>query len=83
MILSEFKKEQVKIKKAFREKAAVYILTAFGLVAGLAWNEAIKSFIEVFFPLSSGGVFVKFLYAVLVTTLLVFITVYIIKPPSK
>ena len=37
------------INKKVTEKMFGYILTAFGLVAGLAWNDAIKSLIEYFF----------------------------------
>ncbi|PIQ66910.1 MAG: hypothetical protein COV95_01600 [Candidatus Zambryskibacteria bacterium CG11_big_fil_rev_8_21_14_0_20_40_24] len=50
---------------------------AFGLVAGLAWNDAIKEFIEVIFPLSKDTVAVKFLYAVLVTVVVVILIRYL------
>jgi hypothetical protein len=79
----EIKKDYINLRNKIEESAVGYILAAFGFVAGLAWNEAIKSSIELFFPLSGGGVFMKFIYAVSVTILLVFVTVYVIKPKIK
>ena len=38
--LQKIKQEGAELKKEVREKTLGYILTAFGLVAGLAWNEA-------------------------------------------
>ncbi|MDP1884245.1 MAG: DUF5654 family protein [Candidatus Moranbacteria bacterium] len=68
-----------KFKEELRNKSFSYITTAFGLVAGLAWNEAIKALIERFFPMSTGGMIAKFIYAIVITILLVFISVYILK----
>ena len=68
-----------KFSKELRRRAFGYITTAFGLVAGLAWNEAIKALIENFFPLSQSGMIAKFVYAVFITVLLVFISVYILR----
>lgn len=49
---------------------------AFGLVAALAWNDAIQSFVkdyvEVYIP--GAGIYSKFIYAFVVTLLIVFIT---------
>jgi len=60
-----------------RAKTATYIGTAFGLVAGLAWNDAIKALIESVFPLTRNTVAVKFLYAILVTVVVVVLIRYI------
>ncbi|PIR06003.1 hypothetical protein COY65_00255 [Candidatus Jorgensenbacteria bacterium CG_4_10_14_0_8_um_filter_39_13] len=54
-------------------------MAAFGLVAGLAWNEAIKSLIEYIFPLSRNTLLLKFVYAILITLILVFISIYLVK----
>lgn len=67
-----------KFKEELRKRSFGYITTAFGLVAGLAWNEAIKAFIERFFPMSTGGMIAKFVYAIVITITLVFISVYIL-----
>lgn len=60
-----------------------YMTAALGLVAGLAWNDAIKSLIEGFFPLNKESIWIKFLYAFLVTLVVVLITKYILKPEAK
>ena len=75
-----------------REKSAGYMTAAFSLVAGLAWNDAIKSFIEYAFPFSkSGSVFAKFIYAILITGIVILISHYLLQgtddkkeiPPKK
>lgn len=68
-----------KFHEELRRRSFGYITTAFGLVAGLAWNEAIKAVIENFFPMDKGGMIAKFVYALFITILLVFISVYILK----
>jgi hypothetical protein len=60
------------------KKVTEYILAAFGLVAGLAWNEAIKALIEYWFPLNTNGIIAKFAYALLMTIILVGITTYLV-----
>ena len=68
--LQEFRRETGK-------QTMSYIMAAFGVVAGLAWNDAIKSFIEYIFPLKAGNIAAKFFYAILITIILVLITRYI------
>ena len=67
------------LKKEVKDKTIGYLLAAFGFVAGLAWNEAIKSAIDQFFPNLSGGVLIKFVYAALVTVVVVLASVYLLK----
>lgn len=67
-------KKRLAIRAQIREKTTGYILTALGLVAGLAWNDAISSFIKSFFPLDTNGVIAKFVYAGLVTVVIVIIS---------
>lgn len=66
-----------KVKELVRERTISYIVAAFGLVAGLAWNEAIKSFIEYLFPLAQNTLLAKFIYALALTVVLVFVSVYL------
>lgn len=70
------------ISSKFREQTAGYMTGALGLVAGLAWNDAIKSLIESVFPFAKGGIFVKFIYAVVITVVVVFVGSYILKSSS-
>ena len=72
-------KTKVGLRKELRERTVGYILAGFGFVASLAWNEAIKSFIDQFFPNSGNSVIVKFIYAVVVTFFVVIVTVYLLK----
>ena len=71
------KDKGAELEKEIRERTLGYILTSFGLVAGLAWNEAIKGFIERFFSDSGGGLLAKFLYAIVVTIAVVVISLYL------
>ena len=66
-----------------REKTFGYIIGALGLVAGLAWNEAIKSVIDYFFPSSQNGLLAKFLYALLITLIVVVISTYLVRISTK
>mgnify|MGYP001567829640 CR=1 FL=1 len=60
--------------------------TSLGLVAALAWNEAIKElidfYIKPFFPTGS-GVFSLFIYAIFITIMTVFVTYQLTKVNRK
>lgn len=66
-----------------RERTVAYVVAAFGLVAGLAWNEAIKAAIEYLFPLSKNTLLAKFIYAALITLMVVIVTVNLMKLSKK
>ena len=59
-------------KQVFFQSIAL-INSAFALVAALAWNEAIKAFIERFFP-SGSGLYSRFAYALIITAFVVIVT---------
>src|SRR3990167_8125948 len=61
-----------------KERVTSYIVAAFGLVAGLAWNDAIRSFIDFVIPKQSDTIVAKFIYAVIITFVVV-ITVYLVR----
>lgn len=77
--LKSLKQKQKRLQEEAKLKSLKYIIAAFGLVAGLAWNDAIKSFINLFFPLNRDSVIAKFIYAILMTIVLVIITIYLTK----
>lgn len=81
--MEKVKKNSLKLRKEIQEKTVGYVLAALGLVAGLAWNEAIKSFIDQFFPFSKDGILIKFIYAVIVTVIIVMVTVYLVRLTEK
>lgn len=76
--------------RTFRKELIQQLVTlatsAFGLVAALAWNEAIQTFvkeyIERFYPAQS-GVISKFLYAILITLFAVLITYQLSRLTSR
>lgn len=77
------------MKKDLVEKIAALITAAFGLVAALAWNDAIKALFVgpcgtegagALCALSSGGPWV---YAIVVTILAVIATIWIGKVAEK
>ncbi len=75
--LDKIKTESSKISREVKEKTLGFIITAFGLVAGLAWNEAIQSLIKSFFAVDRDSVWIKFLYAIVMTIVVVIITIYL------
>ena len=75
--LSRIKEESSKLSREVKERMFGFILTAFSLVAGLAWNEAIQSLIKNFFTVDKNSILAKFIYALAMTLILVIITVYL------
>lgn len=64
------------MKKEVIEKLAILITTAFGLVAALAWNDAIQElFTQVFGTVDS--LVPMFIYAIIVTIIAVLATIWI------
>jgi len=62
------------------EKIAALMTAAFGLIAALAWNEAIKDAISRIPFLTQNGVYA---YAILVTVLAVVMTIWIARVATK
>ena len=69
--------ELEEVRLEIKKQTTGYILAALGLVAGLAWNDAIKAFIESFFTVGKDSIFAKFIYAGLVTIIIVIASYYI------
>lgn len=75
-------KEIKETKREFTEKTITLILGGFGLVAALAWNEAIKSLFETLFE-KSNELIGKFIYAIIVTAIVVFVSIRLKKISEK
>lgn len=73
------KEERRRLGHEVRERTLTYIVVAFSLIASLAWNEAIKSPIDYFVPFGANSIWAKLLYAVFITIMVVFITIYLEK----
>lgn len=59
------------------ERTLGFILGAFGLVAGLAWNDAVKALIEHLFPVPQDTLPAKFVYAIIISLLVVMVSIYL------
>lgn len=80
-----FKNSQKVKQKVFRQELVVQFLTlvtsGFGVVVALAWNEAIQSFVKQYIvpKIPGSGLISQFLYAIIITILIVFITYQLTK----
>lgn len=70
------------MQKEVIEKIAALITAAFGLVAALAWNEAIQEIFRLVFGEQS-GVWAMIAYAVIVTIIAIVITIWIGRVAEK
>lgn len=72
--------EEIKdVRDEMKDKTVGYLVTALGLVAGLAWNDAVKTLIENFFPAKENTIWAKFTYAAIITIVVVLASVYLVK----
>lgn len=76
------KEKVVEIKSQVLTTIATLMTTAFGLIAALAWNEAIKAIILEIFP-KQYEITGLLIYAVIITTIAVIATVIIGKIIAK
>jgi MFS-type transporter involved in bile tolerance (Atg22 family) len=70
------------MRKEVIEKIAALITAAFGLIAALAWNEAIQAIFRLVFG-EQAGVWAMIFYAVVVTIIAVLVTIWIGRVAEK
>lgn len=69
------KKEEEKLHVYFVDKVVTLVTGAMGLVAALAWNDAIRKLFErIFGTQGSGDITAMFIYAIIVTAAVVVVT---------
>lgn len=74
--------EPTSIKHEILDKIAALVAAAFGLVAALAWNDAIKAlFREYFGPADQVGPMI--VYAIIVTMIAVALTIFVARAASQ
>jgi len=81
--INKIKTSSEQIQQEVRQKTRDLILAAFGFVAGLAWNEAIKALIEKVFPQDGNSVWAKLAYALFVTLMVVLVSAYFVHTSPK
>jgi hypothetical protein len=65
-------------------KMSELAVAGFGLVAALAWNEAIQSLVNSILPkTTSGGIIAQLFYAILITGIIVLVTLKLSKLTTK
>ena len=74
--------QPVPLKVEVLDKIAALVTVAFGLVAALAWNEAIKAVFKEIFG-SADAVGPMLIYAIVVTIAAVILTIVVARAASK
>jgi uncharacterized BrkB/YihY/UPF0761 family membrane protein len=65
------------------DKFSQLVATALGLVAALAWNEAIQQLFNQIFGEAGGALAAKFFYAFLVTLVVIFATIAVSRAAER
>jgi hypothetical protein len=63
------------VRKRVRARTLTSLTAGLALVVGLAWNDAIGTFIKILFPVEANSIVPKFIYALAITF---FVTLVII-----
>ncbi len=75
-------RELQEFRRVFKDNFVTLIVSAFGVVAALSWNEALKEAIFVFFP-EKGNLIVKGYTAIAITIFSIFVTYLLSKLKTK
>jgi hypothetical protein len=71
--------KKASLKKQMKTQTVTYLTAGLGLVAGLAWNEAIRELIDFLFPNPGNTLFAKFVYAFLLTAVVAGISALLVR----
>lgn len=75
----KMKEHGKEVQQEVRERTISLLIGGFGLVAAIAWNDAVKALIEYLFPLEKNSLTAKFIYAIVMTAVLVIVTLVFMK----
>lgn len=81
--MKETKEKDSSLALEVLDKINSLAAAGFGVVAALAWNDAIKGFFNLYFPTPQGNVWAQLLYAIVLTAIIVLITVYLARSTKK
>jgi len=76
------KYEVERIRDNFKERVLTIVIASLGLIAALAWDEALRHLFEIIFG-ASGTLAEQLSYAVIITVIAAVISVYLGKIYSK
>ncbi len=76
MVFGRVGQELAQVKSNFRAMLATLIASAFGFVAALFWNDAVKSTIDLL-NLPGGGILYKYMAAIIVTVVSVLVIYFV------
>ena len=82
-MFNNFQENGKKLEREVRDKTLGYIMAGLGFVAGLALNDAIKTAIETLFPLQRDFIWAKFLYAAVITLVIVVGSIFLARFMGK
>jgi len=82
-IISKVKEHNKKLKIEVIDKLSTLITAGFGLVAALAWNDAIKSIVAKVFGSPGDQITAMVIYALIITLVAVLATVWISRIAQK
>lgn len=71
------------LKLEILEKITTLAAAGFGLVAALAWNSAIQELFTKLFPLDTGSLWAKFIYALVITIIVVIVVALLGRSADK
>lgn len=71
--------EKNRVERDLRKITAGYIIAAFGFVAGLAWRDVSIALVEYLFPMSKDTILAKFIYAIVISIALAFVSIYVMR----
>lgn len=77
--------EKKKLHEELIEQLLTLVTSGFGVVAALAWNDAIQGFVKEFIEprIPGSGLVSKFVYAIIITFLIVLTTYELSKVASR
>ena len=82
MAIKKIKKQVKTVEKEFKSKIATLVISAFGLVAALSWNEAILGVFKQYYT-AGEELTAKIIYAFVVTIIAVIVTIRLSKWNGK
>lgn len=82
-VLESLDEKTREVSLELKRKTLSYLTAGLGLVVGLAWNEAVKTLIEHLFPAPQNSILGKFIYALVITIILVIVSSSLLKEEKQ